>query len=444
MAGYGFVTQGSGGGSNRSGGGSNWRSGSVDDSQMRSAQQAANQWSAARDSFDATSANQLRASNRNASGSGGGNAAFGASGGGNSAFSAASMPGEPPPGYEGPTGGLMYEWNQSGQGGLPTYGGANGFNQTVDASPPTYGGNSGGSSSWQGWFNPDGSPRAGMSQPLMDLAGQSIDWYGSQGNRDAAASTVNTLGTTYNMFSQDREFNANEARWAFDAQQSQWRDLQELGLNRERLGLDSWTAQEAANQWQQDFGLRGRQWDQSYDLQNRQFEADNANTQFANQSQRDYWNAQTGNQRLEIDNTARYQQGVLDNQGREITNTRDYQQGQLSNQRMSIENERWLGEQKILNEQEAMRIDEAYRTGQLTNQQRQIALAELSQKQDDQFRYAQMGQQASQFDVEQASTERYRQLQAQLQREQMENQFRTATMQAIGRNQAQNVRFLRG
>lgn len=406
MAGYGFVTTSGAGNSNQAA--NSWRN----ESDPWQSGQARGQMDAMSSGMAAAQADRTAFdAGRSAAG---GSAFSRQSNGGNSAFSQRGGGG----GSEG--GGILSDYLASGQASLPQYRGQGG----PGASPPVYGdpGNSGGMT----WFNPDGSPKTGLPGGLGELSQQSLDYWGPRGNVDKAGAYVQNIRQIYDMMNQDREWTTNEDRWAFDARQGQWRDVQELNLNRDRLGLDEWTAQKGAEQWDKQFGFQNRQWDDSFGLQNRQFEADNFNTQFANQAQRDYW------------------MGQVDNEAVANENQRNYWTGQLDNQRTGLANEQWMNEQTIANQQTAMRIDEMWRRGQLTNEQRSLALQELTQSQNNQFRYDQMGQEESQFGRTLDSTERYRQLQAQLQREEMQNAARLQAYASFGRSQLPNARFMRG
>lgn len=437
MADYGFVKQSSAGKQNNQ---NSWNQGDWSNGQSgQGSQQAQQGMSAAQSAMqsDRAAMNQgMSSANSQRSAFGGGNSAFG--GGGGAVNAASTQPSgqgyTPGQGFNG--GGLMQEWYDSGQNTLPNL--TSGGTGMSGVSQPTIGG--GGQSSVAGMFNSDGSLRSGAFTGLGDLMGQGLDYWGAKGNADKAGAYVNTMNPVYNWMNQDREFGENRRRWDFEAQQGQWRDTQQADLENRRLGLDTWTARTADQQF-------GRQ----LDWQKEQF-----GQQFGLDQQAQDWRQQ-------------YEQGQLNLGGREADTAqytaegnRAYQEGQLGignrqadTSQYGAETERmlgteqnritdWYNQQRVGIEQKANQIDEAYKSGLINNQQRELALQELTQQQDNAYRYAAQAQQESQFSRELQSTEQYRQLQAQLEREQMQNAFRTATMNAVGRNQAQNVRFLRG
>jgi hypothetical protein len=92
-------------------------------------------------------------------------------------------------------------------------------------------------------------------------------------------------------------------------------------------------------------------------------------------------------------------------------------------------------------------VEQAYNEGRISNEQRQIALNELTQQQDDAWRYHQLGQQLGFSREELAATQQWRQQQDALARWQMEQQIaadrQNAILQATGRNQAPNTRWMR-
>lgn len=289
-------------------------------------------------------------------------------------------------------------------------------------------------------FNSDGSLNAGLFSAGNGLANQSLDWYGAQGNQQTAASYVNTMQNLYNIYNQDREFQTNQTRWLAEAQQSQWRDQQQANLENSRLGLDAWTAQTADRQWRQQFDLESQSRDRQFNLDQ---QAQNWTEQYQ-QGQLDLGGRDADTAQYVAEGNRQYQQGQLDvaNRGAD-TNQYEAETGRMLGQEQNRITD-WYNRQRVGIEQQAAKVDEMYKSGLINNQQRELALKELTQQQDNTFRQAQMAQEESQFGRTLASTEQYRQLQAQIEREQMANAYRTAVMNAVGRNQAQNVRFLRG
>jgi hypothetical protein len=166
--------------------------------------------------------------------------------------------------------------------------------------------------------------------------------------------------------------------------------------------------------------------------------------------------------------TQQYQQGQLNVEQQRARVEEMYRMGQISNEQRQIalaeltqrqNYELALNQQSI--EQQRARVEEMYRMGQISNEQRQIALAELTQRQNYllSLRQQQLAEQVGlgNLDVNQqrlvlealsqSQLQEYRMQQlaqeAALQREQMLLQQRLAAMQAYGRAQAPNVRWTR-
>jgi hypothetical protein len=109
--------------------------------------------------------------------------------------------------------------------------------------------------------------------------------------------------------------------------------------------------------------------------------------------------------------------------------------------------------QHVLSQQQ-LSVEQAYREGQISNEQRQLALAELSQQQDEAWRRYQLGEQMGFSREELAATQQYRaqqdalarwqqQQQMAMQTQSLEAQRQNAILQATGRNQAPNTRWMR-
>ena len=99
-------------------------------------------------------------------------------------------------------------------------------------------------------------------------------------------------------------------------------------------------------------------------------------------------------------------------------------------------------------------INQAYNQGRLTNDQRQLALAELTQQQQNAYQYANLNATQGWNREELAATNAYRAQQdtlaraqmaqqAQLQTQQLEAQRQNAILQATGRNQMPSARWMR-
>jgi len=99
-------------------------------------------------------------------------------------------------------------------------------------------------------------------------------------------------------------------------------------------------------------------------------------------------------------------------------------------------------------------IDQAYNEGRINNEQRQIALSELTQQQDEAWRRYQLGEQlgfsrkelgaTQQWRAQQDALARYQQQQQMaMQAQALEAQRQNAILQATGRNQQPNVRWMR-
>lgn len=180
----------------------------------------------------------------------------------------------------------------------------------------------------------------------------------------------------------NQDFNEAQRRWNEQFGWTQQGDRFNQDLSTRQQTMAEWQASEAARQWENNFG-----WQQQSDL----FSQDLANRQLS-------------------------------------------QTGDLQRQQMSIE--------------------QAYNEGRLSNEQRQLALAELQAGQDEAWRRDQMAAQLGFSREELAATQQYRQQQDALARWQQEQQMamqaqqlesarQNAILQATGRNQAPNVRWMR-
>lgn len=170
----------------------------------------------------------------------------------------------------------------------------------------------------------------------------------------------------------------NEAARRFDTQ-SQWQqqmDQYNMGLTGRQQTMAEWQQQEAANQWGAQFGQQ-----QSNDL----FSQDLANRQYGLEDRR-------------------------------------------------LGGDQWYQQQQVQLQGQAQQIEQAYNEGRLSNEGRSIALAELTQQQNDAYRNMELQQQmawareqqanALGFDREElAATTGYRQQQDELARWQMQQQM---------------------
>lgn len=180
-----------------------------------------------------------------------------------------------------------------------------------------------------------------------------------------------------------------------------------------------------AYQWGQEFGEGNRRW----------------NDQFGWQRQGDTFNMGLAGRQQQM---AEWQARENANQwaaqfGRE--GVRDEREWDLSNRQFGLSQE--LGRGDLGVKQQANTIDQMWKSGQLTNQQRELALAELTQSQ----KYGLDTQRLGLDTRTQDELTKYRNAQlaqeAAIAREQMANQQQIATMQAYGRSQSPNVRWAR-
>lgn len=182
-----------------------------------------------------------------------------------------------------------------------------------------------------------------------------------------------------------QQFDEGNQRYWDESAWGKQRDTFGMGLSARQQQMAEWQAQQAANQWGAQFGREGLRDDREWDLGNRQF--------------------------------GLQQQLGLGELG--------VKQGQLDVNR------------------EANSIDQMWKAGQLSNQQRELALAELAQSQ----KYGIESGRLSLDTMTQKELTDYRNRQlaqeAQVAREQMANQQQIATMSAYGRAQAPNTRWAR-
>jgi hypothetical protein len=247
-----------------------------------------------------------------------------------------------------------------------------------------------------------------------------------------------------NAYQYSTDFNEAQRRDDRNFGYQQTLDAQNIALALRQQGMSEWQANEAANQWAADHNRN---------LNNDAFQQDFSQQQFGLQDystreglrQSDYQNQQN----------ALYQQGQLGIGNRELDIRDSYQQGQLGigNRQIDVQRELGLGQQQVA--QQANDINRAYNEGRLSNEQRQLALSELTQTQN--YGLAQNQQSMQQQELarrfgldtttqEQLNSYRNAQLaqEAQLAAQQMAAQQQIATMQQFGRNRAPNTRWIRG
>ena len=247
-------------------------------------------------------------------------------------------------------------------------------------------------------------------------------WYGANAE-NLAAYAQNQLPiqqAQYNQDLQNREYNRNVYTDDRNFAHQSGLDLAGQQLDQNQFALGAWGAQTAANQW--DAG-------------------------FAHTKKIDALNHTLNQQAANTDEM--YKRGqITDLQRRTALAEIKQQQDSINvNRDMDIKQELGRGrlqiDQQLANVQEQRaQVDEMFKQGQITDLQRRTALAELTQQQDEAFRYSQMGQQESQFGRTLQSTDTWRGTQADLQREQMQTSRDNTIMQQWGRNQAPNVRWL--
>lgn len=261
-----------------------------------------------------------------------------------------------------------------------------------------------------------------------------------------------------NQQNADREFAFNAWLQQNQMGQTQWRDSEANRLAWGGLGLQQQLAQDAANQWGAQFGYQQQRDVRGDWVNDRDYQASIV------QANRDY--EQSG-QRIDIDRArqqadAAYQSGTLDinRYKAEMDRLKQVEDNALSTI-IADRNYEQSG-QKIEIDRAKQQADAAYqqgtldinrykaemdRLGQLENNARMIA----KDRADAAYQQGTLQQQrystdtGAQISREQLGQQRYStDINAQISREQMQRAYDTAVMQAVGRNQAQNVRWMRG
>lgn len=312
----------------------------------------------------------------------------------------------------------------------------------------------------------------------------------SNDEREAALQSVQAnvpiwqLNQNAYQYAQD----ANEAnrRWQEQFNYQQGLDRYNMDLSGRQQQMAEWQAQQAAQQWAQDFNRNqaNDRWQQQFSQQ--QFGLQDYSTR-EGLRQSDWLNQQRmANEGRGLDIQQQYQQGQLSNQGRQLDIQQQlglgnldiqrqqndinaaYNAGRLSNDARQIalaelaqqqNNQLAQGRldverQQLGISQRAGEIDAMYKSGQLDLGRRNAALAELAQQQQYLMQQSQLGQvqteQGRRFGLDertQANLEVFRQQQlaqeAQLAQQQIAAQREMALLNAYGRNQAPNARWLR-
>lgn len=321
----------------------------------------------------------------------------------------ASAGGGQTPGGGGDTGQNWWDtW--SGQNNTPTYPSTQTGQQTANNQPGTQVGVANPNSF--SWTPPSwvlGLDQAGWADPQL---GQALANY---------QNLLPYVQAQQNAMQYGMDFNENQRRWDEQFGWTQTTDQFNMGLAGQQQQLADWVAKMQQQNWGQQFGLDSELGRGYLQNQNQQTQIDQmykqgllTNEQYANETQR----IQAANQ-LHLGNAQnQIAQFNADTQRNEVQN-----QYALGNRELDVKD--WYQRQSVGVAQAQTQIDQAYKQGLITNEQRQLALAELTQQQNQAYQYAQLSQQA------------------QLQREQMAAQQQMANIAAFGRVQTPNARFAR-
>jgi hypothetical protein len=296
------------------------------------------------------------------------------------------------------------------------------------------------------------NPNVGAQNPIGYT--NTGEWWQNQQNQYAMNSWLPYAQYEQNRFQYVQDYNEAQRRWDAENAWRQQQDSYNMNLAGRQQTMAEWQASQAANQWAQQFGYQQQQdaWSQQFaqGQQNwlQQYQGGQlANEQAQTAAQNAYWQGQLGQSANELAWQQQYQTGQLGLQGQELASQDWYrrqqadlaqqeltQQGGLQNRELDIRD--WYQRQQADIARGQLSVDAMYRSGQIDAQQREIALAELTQQQTNALAQAQFGWQ-----------QQYAQLQlaqeAQLSRERMENERRVMAMQAYGRQYAPNVRAVR-
>lgn len=290
----------------------------------------------------------------------------------------------------------------------------------------------------QGPLNPPGNP-SGVGGVEGDFFGGAPDIFNPESYKGDDQWTEKYVATTLpvaqfgqNNYQYRNDFNEAQRRWNLEQGLAQNQNQFQQGLSARQQQTAEEQARIAAQQWGQQFDWTKQtdQWgnelaNQSLDIQGQEV-ANTGNYQqglisnqaFLNNAQAQNWQGQISNDRFANQATAQYQQGLNMNQANANQATAQYQQGLIKNQgfandtdRTNVQNQFNLGSQansiQQMNVQNQMalgkrtnEIDMMYKSGMISNEQRNLALQELTQQQNNQFLRDQMAQQAQQAQLE--------------------------------------------
>jgi hypothetical protein len=228
-----------------------------------------------------------------------------------------------------------------------------------------------------------------------------------------------------NAWQYTSDFNEAQRRWNEQMQWQQASDQFNMQNTSRQQQMAEWQANEAARQWGAQFGYQQETDRFSQDLANRQLgwtqeqgRGELGNQKYATDVELQLGQGRNANERAQIAIQDWYNQQRAATEKQQVT-------GSLANEGRSIDVQDWYNRSRASTDQAAVDVDRLWKTGQLTNQQREMALAELTQGQNENFRQAQMAQEGA------------------LQREQMANSQKIAAMQTFGRAQMPNARYIR-
>lgn len=350
-------------------------------------------------------------------------------------------------------------WHQNAQYGQQ---GSN-----IGQNPPRQGQNSGESGPWAGapgsaigGWAPNSGPNIAAYAPSTDINKYSNeDWRVQQAAMQNANMPFLQLAQNQYQYSND----ADEAKRRFDlqfgqtGQQNQWQQ----GFSDRQQTQAEYQAQIAQQQWSQQFGQQTINDDRNYGLNQQQMMNQNNqfNSQLANQSnqfQQTYGlQAQNQDQQYGL----QQQQMALS----QVQNSQQYglAQSQLNNTKLNDSrnyglNVRGADLAELQNSQQYGLQQGALDLSKLTQEQNnalqtgQLSLAQLAQQQQAAYQQGQLGQGTRSLDLQQWQQEQGMQLsrdqmaqQAQQQAAQLAQQKEAAYLQATGRNQAPNARWMR-
>ena len=335
------------------------------------------------------------------------------------------------PGNSGATG---YDAGFSGPTAQPTYGtpGAGGWNRPGAGGQP---------------------PTNGMYKPITPTVGNvalpagydnTMAAYNDPDYIKAMAAWSQTALPAYqainNQQNTDREFGWNQYVQGETLAQTKWRDDQANKLGFGGLDLQKQMAQEASDQFGAEFAYKGQRdvradWEAD---RNYNFDVEKTRTEFA----------QTG-EKIQIDRDrqqadAAYQAGTLSiNQYVAEMNRLAQVENNALNTRIADQDYERSG-QKLQIDSAKQKADALFQQGTLDTNQYKAEMDRLGQIENNARQTAKdkadaLYQQGS-LQQQRYSTDTG----AQISREQMQRAYDTAVMQAVGRNQTQNVRWMRG